>query len=178
MAHETTGTSRRGFLKAATVAIGGAIGAVFAIPVIRYVLYPLGRRIVTSASDPVDVGPADQVKPGGPPVRVSIVAPSVRDGWTVRRDVALGAAWLVRDADGTLRALSTVCPHLGCAVDYDADAGRFACPCHASSFARDGGRLGGPAKRGLDPLPVEEADGRVRVAFRRYRSDTPDREEV
>ena len=52
-------------------------------------------------------------------------------------------------------ALSSVCPHLGCAVDFNNKAGDLECPCHASAFAKDGAKLIGPSLRGLDPLEVK-----------------------
>jgi len=170
--------TRRGFLKVATVAIGGAIGALLSVPLVRMLLFPVRRRTVTSSSEPIDVAAAATIAAGAPPVRVALRAQSVRDAWSVTKDVPLGAAWLVRGEDGEVRALSTACPHLGCAVDFDAAKGQFQCPCHTSSFARGGERAGGPAKRGMDPLPCEVRDGRVLVTFKRYRTDTPDREEV
>jgi Rieske Fe-S protein len=175
---ESAGSPRRGFLKAVTLAIGGAIGAVLGVPLLRIVLYPLGRRTVTSAAEPIDVAAAAAVVAGAPPLRVSVIARSVRDAWAVTPDVPLGAAWLARAADGELFAFSAVCPHLGCAVDFDAKKGSFACPCHESAFSPGGDRLAGPAKRGLDPLPVAEKDGRVLVTFKRYRTDVAEREEV
>src|SRR3972149_2677223 len=42
-------------------------------------------------------------------------------------------------------------------------AGVSACPCHASAFASDGSRLGGPARRGLDPLPHRIESGRLLI---------------
>ena len=169
---------RRRFLKVATAALGGAIGLVAGVPLVRYLLYPVGRRIVSSAAEPVDVAAADAIAAGAPPVRVTVTASSVRDAWAVTRDVPLGAAWLVRDGGGRLRALSSVCPHLGCAVDFDREASEFRCPCHRSSFAADGSKKGGPTKRSMDELPVEERDGRVLVTYKRFRSDVADREEV
>ncbi len=52
------------------------------------------------------------------------------------------------------RALSLVCPHLGCVVRLQED-GEFHCPCHGSVFDADGNRIQGPAPRGLDALKVE-----------------------
>ena len=80
------------------------------------------------------------------------------------RDVVLGARGSAAPADGKLEALSAVCPHLGCAVGWDAGASNFLCPCHDSRF--DDRRRAcptGPAKRGLDPLPIEIKDGRLRA---------------
>jgi cytochrome b6-f complex iron-sulfur subunit len=47
-------------------------------------------------------------------------------------------------------ALSAVCTHLGCLSVWKQDAGVIACPCHGSSFQRDGSVIAGPAPR---PLP-------------------------
>lgn len=169
--------SRRGVLKVATVAIGGAIGAVLGFPLVRYLLYPVGRRVVSSSGEPVDAGAAP---PEGAtaPVRMQITADEQRDAWAVATQVPLGAAWVSRRPDGSLRAFSTTCPHLGCAVDYDAEAGTYKCPCHTSAFAPDGSKLSGPAKRGLDELPVEQRGDRVFITFKRFRTDIAEREEA
>jgi menaquinol-cytochrome c reductase iron-sulfur subunit len=169
--------SRRGFLKAVTVAAGGLIGAVLAVPAISFILFPARRRIVEDARGFVAVGDASAV--GTRPTRVEIVSPEQRDAWSRRENVALGAAWLVRDPAGQLRAFTTTCPHLGCAVDFDPKSDIFRCPCHTSAFAMTGERMEGPAKRGLDPLEVkEDTEGRVLVRFRRFKLDVPEREEA
>ncbi len=170
--------SRRKLLVRASLAIGGAIGAGVAYPLVRYLLFPLGRRVVKSPEAPVDVLRADALAVGAPPVRVEITAEETRDAWGTVRDVPLGAAWVRKTDTGELQAFSTVCPHLGCAVDFDASEGVFKCPCHRSAFAVDGDKLSGPAKRGLDPLPVAIEDGTVKVTYLRFRPDVADREKA
>ena len=165
--------SRRRFLEIATMAIGGAMGAVLTVPIVRYVFFPVRRDIVADAGEPLDVIEATAVKPGAPPVRVQLTASGVRNAWSVADDVALGAAWLSRDSSGKLQALSTACPHLGCAVDFDPQDANYKCPCHKSAFGQAGEKISGPSKRGLDPLPVVEEDGRVKVTLVRYRPDVP-----
>lgn len=165
--------SRRRFLEIATLAMGGAIGAVLTVPIVRYVLFPVRRNIVADAGEPLDVIAADKLKPGAPPIRVQLTASGVRNAWAVADDVALGAAWIRKTEDGKLEALSSTCPHLGCAVAYDQQGSVFKCPCHKSAFAVDGKKLSGPSKRGLDPLPVIEEKGRVKVTFVRFRPDVP-----
>jgi Rieske Fe-S protein len=49
----------------------------------------------------------------------------------------------------TVAALSAVCTHLGCTVDYDAVNQQLDCPCHASVFALDGSVLTPPATQPL-----------------------------
>jgi Rieske Fe-S protein len=170
--------TRRGFLKIATVAIGGVMSAAVALPLIRYVLFPVRGKVVTAPDEPLDVLEVGALEPGAPPTRVQIVASNVRDGWAVADDVPLGAAWVRRTPSGDIQALSSMCPHLGCAVDFDRGAEMFKCPCHKSSFAPDGSKLSGPSKRGLDPLPVRVEAGRVKITFVRYRPDVPEREPV
>src|SRR5262245_31109055 len=152
-------TTRRRFLKIATCSVGCGIGAAVAVPAVGYLLYPVGRRLVTIGDEPIDAIAADRVVAGAPPLRVPLVAAAQRDAWTTVRDVPLGAAWLRRTEGGELVALSAVCPHLGCAVGWDDGGKIFKCPCHESAFAVDGARMAGPAERGLDPLPVTIADG-------------------
>jgi Rieske Fe-S protein len=168
--------TRRGFLKIATVAIGGVMGAVVAFPLIRYVLFPVREKVVSAPDEPLDVLDIRALEPGAPPTRVQIIASNVRDGWAVADDVPLGAAWVRKTASGDIQALSSVCPHLGCSVDFDRSAEIYKCPCHKSAFAPDGTKLSGPSKRGLDPLPVRVEEGRVKITFRRYRPDVPERE--
>jgi Rieske Fe-S protein len=111
----------------------------------------------------------------GEPVKAFARAPR-RDGWSVEtRDV--GAVWLVR-LGGQVRAFSGVCPHLGCVVDRDKDGKGFACPCHASHFTADGTVQGGPAPRGLDPLPVKVEGGRVLVQVLQFAPGTRERKAV
>jgi cytochrome b6-f complex iron-sulfur subunit len=47
-------------------------------------------------------------------------------------------------------AMSAICTHLGCLSVWKPEAGVIGCPCHGSSFQRDGKVIAGPAPR---PLP-------------------------
>ena len=67
---------------------------------------------------------------------------------------------LLRDHSG-LYALSLVCTHLGCTVTVSAQ--ELACPCHGSTFDRQGRVLKGPADRALRRYVVEDRDGLVEV---------------
>ncbi|HUQ37536.1 MAG TPA: Rieske (2Fe-2S) protein [Aestuariivirga sp.] len=57
-------------------------------------------------------------------------------------------------------ALSSVCPHLGCRVHWEAQGERFFCPCHNGAFDRSGSPVSGPPKAANQalvrfPLKVE-----------------------
>ena len=63
-------------------------------------------------------------------------------------------AWIVRDEDGQLFALSTICTHLGCIPNWLNADKKFKCPCHGSGFYQDGVNFEGPAPRPLERLKV------------------------
>ena len=67
-------------------------------------------------------------------------------------------AVVVHDGNG-IRALSLICPHLGCVV-AEASEG-FECPCHGSRFDAAGARSTGPAAQNLRELTVVESDGEL-----------------
>lgn len=64
------------------------------------------------------------------------------------------------DTADSFVALSSICPHLGCQVHWEAVNQRFFCPCHNGAFDADGkATLGPPAKANQQltrfPLQVE-----------------------
>lgn len=73
--------------------------------------------------------------------------------------------------DGGVLALWRKCPHLGCTVPWRPDfvyqnrKGWFRCPCHGSTYTKEGGVIVfGPAPRPLDVFPVEvQSDGSLIV---------------
>jgi cytochrome b6-f complex iron-sulfur subunit len=67
--------------------------------------------------------------------------------------------WLVHDAAG-LYALSAVCTHLGCIVNFAEP--EFKCPCHGSRYDRSGQVTNGPAIKPLRRVELTlSADGLV-----------------
>ncbi len=159
--------------------MGGVMGAVMAVPLVRYFLYPVGRKMVSTPDLPIDVMAESDLVAGAAPVRLPIVASGVRDAWNTKDNVAVGSCWVRKDEQGTVTALSAVCPHLGCSVGYSEVSSDFRCPCHNSAFDVDGEKKDdGPAKRGMDPLQVTVEEGRVKVVYQRFRNDIADREPV
>jgi cytochrome b6-f complex iron-sulfur subunit len=107
------------------------------------------RPAGVAGSDPIFIaGPVDDFAPG-----------------TVSAFPA-GSFYLARLASGGFLALDRTCTHLGCTVPWNADTGRFDCPCHASSFDITGVVLGPPAPRPLDRYPVRIENGVVKVDLR------------
>lgn len=62
---------------------------------------------------------------------------------------------LVRTSETEVKALSTVCTHLGCKVHWEKDKGHFLCPCHNGIFDPNGVVTAGPPPKDLDTYPVE-----------------------
>lgn len=70
----------------------------------------------------------------------------------VRPDTLTHAIHIVRLEDSFV-ALSPICQHLGCTVEFAGT--RFECPCHGSMYDRDGSVLRGPTERPLIRYPTE-----------------------
>jgi len=66
--------------------------------------------------------------------------------------------------NGKVRAISTVCTHLGCRAAWDENRHQFICPCHTGIFDANGMVLSGPAPRQLDEFPVEVKSGNIYVS--------------
>jgi cytochrome b6-f complex iron-sulfur subunit len=67
---------------------------------------------------------------------------------------------------GRLHALSLVCTHLGCLVEWRPDERRLTCPCHRAAFGLEGDVLEGPPPRPLPTFNVSLAGDRVLVRRR------------
>jgi cytochrome b6-f complex iron-sulfur subunit len=73
------------------------------------------------------------------------------------RDIALDSTPVMvinRSGMGFI-ALSRVCTHLGCLVDYDQAQKRIVCPCHGAIFDLEGNVLSGPPPRPLPKFPLK-----------------------
>jgi len=56
-------------------------------------------------------------------------------------------------------AVSRICTHLGCHLDFSEAENLLICPCHQSKFTIRGIRVAGPARRNLAVYPVEPLPG-------------------
>ncbi len=116
-------------------------------------LYP---RRVRGFGGPVFV-PRNQIpEPGGEPVRNF-------EGrfWLVH--LPAGTTPNGEETRGGVLALWQKCPHLGCTVPWRPDfvfqgrKGWFRCPCHGSTYTKEGGVLVfGPAPRSMDTFRIPE----------------------
>jgi Rieske Fe-S protein len=176
---------RRSFFVQFAAAMAGAIVGIFPFAVGFGVFTdPLRRKGTASAGngpDLVRIGSLDLLPDDGLPHQFP-VSVDVVDAWTRSPAQRVGTVFLTRaksNGDPQVTALSSVCPHLGCAVDFIAKDGQFECPCHASGFAKDGQKLFGPSLRGLDTLAVKIIDAgegpEIWVAYERFRAGVAER---
>ena len=74
---------------------------------------------------------------------------------------------LVRTADGEYRAMSAVCTHLNCTVQYRSDVREVWCACHNGFYDLNGRNVAGPPPRPLDSYAVHINGDDVVVSRRR-----------
>ena len=121
-------------------------------------------RTVAGAARKVFVSPDRIPEVGGEPV-------AIPEGRFFLVNLAAGTTPNGEQTPGGLLALWRKCPHLGCTVPWRPDftflgrTGWFRCPCHGSTYTREGGVLVfGPAPRSLDRFAVKvQDDGSVIV---------------
>ena len=163
--HTTDGLSRRALLRRS---LGGAAAlwlVTFAGAAIHGI-WPTGAK----ATGKIRVGTLDELVRANPGLPITdgfpayvpaakafvmLIDPS-RQGFVMGRDPKGDGSEL------NVRALSQVCPHLGCRPNPCIDDFWMHCPCHQSRYDRLGikaeGTLYGPAPRSMDRFAVEVDD--------------------
>lgn len=161
---------RRTFLTGTLALVSG--GLAFAVPALSGLaafLNPLHTK--TSAGQMIRVASLDTLPEAGRPQAVSVVADRT-DAWNRFPNEPIGALFVQRTGPNEVQALSVVCPHAGCSVQYESAKERFFCPCHAASFDLAGKRLDetSPSPRDLDTLETEVRGNEVWVRFQNFRA--------
>jgi quinol---cytochrome c reductase iron-sulfur subunit, bacillus type len=170
-------TSRRGFLGALTGALGGLIGLVLAVPGTAYVLSPLRKR--GREGEYRTLTHLKELEVGAP--QSFAIIEERQDAWVKYPPEPVGSVWLIRQPEGAdppVIALTSECPHLGCAVNLMADGKGFLCPCHTSAFELDGKPKNQVPPRAMDRLEVELTAGddpEIRVKFQRFRAQSEEK---
>ena len=89
--------------------------------------------------------------------------PSLSDGAKIVK-FNKKAVILFRTEGNQIRALSAVCTHLGCIVQFQSEQKHFKCNCHGSIFDLNGNNIAGPAPKPLSPYRVELKDDNIIVS--------------
>ena len=120
-----------------------------------------------------DAGPLSEI-PIGQWQLLSLEAVS-QDGWKKTRQKH--AIWVRRtDArEHGIIVLSSICPHLGCPVNWHPDQSQFVCPCHGGVFNTDGQHTAGPPPRSLDSLAFQVRGGHLWVRWQDFKIGVAER---
>jgi len=62
-----------------------------------------------------------------------------------------------KDEDGLIHALSPVCTHAACIVNWNSEEKSWDCPCHGARYDIEGRVLTGPATKDLPKLNPDKA---------------------
>lgn len=135
-------SSRRKFLLSCLAGLGAAGAAAAAYPVLKYLApYQTDDRGAKVSFPEAEVSP-DEAR---------------------FFDFQGSTGVVVRTKSGQFVALSAICTHLGCIVQWEKDRQDFLCPCHAGRYAPDGTVIAGPPPRPLPKLPISVANGVITV---------------
>ncbi len=74
---------------------------------------------------------------------------------------------LIMNSDGSYRALSATCTHLGCTVQYRSDLREIWCPCHNGLYDLNGRNISGPPPRPLEVFDVHSRGDEIVVSRKR-----------
>lgn len=148
--------SRRQFLSYSIMGVGGFMAAGMLMPMVRFAIDPALQAKAEGDFVQTSQKIADITEE---PIKVDFTFEQV-DAW-YKSDVT-DSAWVYRDGD-TIIALSPVCKHLGCTVNWagdPAEPNRFFCACHAGRYEKNGANVPGTPPTGpLDEYEVAEKDG-------------------
>jgi Rieske Fe-S protein len=125
-----------------------ATAVAFFYPVLRYLIPP---RVTDLGTDSVVAAHVGELKPNGGKIFRFGSRPGI----------------LIRTAEGEYRAMSAVCTHLGCTVQYRGDMKNVWCACHNGMYDLNGRNISGPPPRPLQSFDVQVHGDEIFVRRRR-----------
>lgn len=170
-----TGANRRRFLGFLTNSVMTVIGLFVAIPAVGYFISPLRRRAGDGDAEAAfqDAGPLSDIPIGE--WRLLSFEMVFQDGWKKTR--AKRAVWVRRQDKGEqgITVLSSICPHLGCPINWHPNQSEFICPCHGGIFNNSGKHTGGPPPRSMDSLEFQVRAGRLWIRWQDFKIGVAER---
>ena len=150
--------SRRTFLNYMLTGTGGFLAAGMTVPLLRFAVDP-ALKGDGAAGDMVPVTTVDKLT--NEPQRFDFKVKTT-DGW-YKTETPL-SAWVYKEGDNVI-ALSPVCKHLGCTVQWNTEAAypeEFFCPCHMGRYEKNGKNIPNtPPTAPLDVYAYEVKDGKL-----------------
>jgi len=138
---------RRGFVE---LLLGGgflATAAAFIYPVLRYFVPPETANL---GGGSVVAGKVGELKPNSGKIFPFGSRPGL----------------LIHTASGEYLAMSAVCTHLSCTVQYRPDLNEVWCACHNGKYSVDGRNISGPPPRPLETYEVQVRGDEIFVSRR------------
>jgi len=149
--------SRRWLLFKAAIALNALVGAVLAVPIVRYLFAPWRKDI--SYDSWVSLGAIDAFPIGQ--TRLAYYRNPSADPWDGQTDNV--ACYVRREAADQFKVFAINCAHLGCPVRWFPQSQLFMCPCHGGVYYADGSRASGPPERGLFTYSWQLVSGELRI---------------
>jgi Rieske Fe-S protein len=139
------------------IGLNAIAGALFAAPILGYILSPGTRRAMNKDLSWVTLGEIGQF-----PVGQTRFA-TYRNPSTVPWDGDTGnvGCWVRRVTAEKWQVFAVNCAHLGCPVRWFPQSGLFMCPCHGGVYYADGARASGPPPRGLFQYDYKIENGQL-----------------
>lgn len=124
--------SRRQFLTYTLASVGGFLASGMLFPMVRMTVDPLLQKSETG--DFIKVGTLDEF---GPTPKEILFKKTISDGWYETEQQF--TAWVTYE-NGKILALSPICKHLGCTVNWEGggNENRYYCPCHNGLYYKNG----------------------------------------
>ena len=72
-------------------------------------------------------------------------------------------SFLILKKKNKIIAMSDICTHLGCKINFIKDKNIFQCPCHRSEFSIYGRVIKGPAKKNLKRLKFKVMNKKIKI---------------
>lgn len=148
--------NRRDFMKAAIIAIGGAIGGAIGLPAIAYII---GPAQVQDNENWIRLGSFSKAELNVPTLFKTTL--ETQTGWVSSEEEI--SAYVLTENGQDFSVMSNICTHLGCRVRWIPDKEGFYCPCHNGVFAKDGTVISGPPPRPLDRFEYRVENGVIYV---------------
>jgi Rieske Fe-S protein len=139
--------------------LNGIIGAILAVPIVRYLLSPVVRERKPGAREWLSLGKLEQFPTGE--TRLAAFRNPIADPWDGH--TADVPCW-VRNVDGqSFQIFAINCMHLGCPVRWFPESKLFLCPCHGGAYYEDGSLAAGPPVRRLVEYPHKIENGQLLI---------------
>jgi Rieske Fe-S protein len=149
---------RRSWLRWAIHGLGALFAAILGNPALAYLIDARNRP--APSGDFKTVARLSELQVGVP--HQAVIRDVRRDAWTLHPNDVVGRVWLIRRDKNQVDAFTTICPHLGCSVNFEEKNNLFVCPCHNGTFRITGERVSeqelhrsNPAPRGMDSLETQ-----------------------